>query len=123
MFESVIQEQEGMLASENLAGNVVKAEFHKGCLFALRLVEAVYHEARQGTGSAGQQSAAEVELRNLEALPTKPDTIISAQKTCKKCYWVDVHYPRFSACGICKRKCEDKWEPRRDTKKEREDKT
>ena len=49
MFESVIKQQESMLASENLAGNVVKAEFHKGALYALRLVEAVYEEARQNT--------------------------------------------------------------------------
>jgi hypothetical protein len=57
MYEELIEEQEAMLAAENLAGNVVKAEFHKGCLFALRLIEA--YNSQQAPTNKPVESIAE----------------------------------------------------------------
>ena len=47
MFDILIKEQEGFIAVERLAGNIVKEEFHKGAIFGLRLAESLVESARQ----------------------------------------------------------------------------
>ena len=40
-YVSAVREQEHLIASEKLGGNIVKEEFHKGALFGLKLAAQV----------------------------------------------------------------------------------
>jgi len=98
MFESVIKQQESMLAAENLAGNVVKAEFHKGALYALRLVEAVYEEARHNTkespGTDLQQPLDTVVQNGHIAQQPQPKTVTPSCRDCE-------HVKEQVECLLC----------------------
>ena len=46
-YVSAVREQEHLIASEKLGGNIVKEEFHKGALFGLKLAAQVLCAPKQ----------------------------------------------------------------------------
>lgn len=46
-LENAIKEQESLIQSDKLAGNVVKEEFHKGVLYGLRKVAGMSNDYKQ----------------------------------------------------------------------------
>ena len=67
-YVSAVREQEHLIASEKLGGNIVKEEFHKGALFGLKLAAQVLCAPKQeespatgehsgGPGTGNTQSA------------------------------------------------------------------
>jgi hypothetical protein len=42
----VMRQQQNLIASEKLGGNIVKEEFHKGALFGLRIAMGIIEQER-----------------------------------------------------------------------------
>ena len=85
-YVSAVREQEHLIASEKLGGNIVKEEFHKGALFGLKLAAQVLCAPKLEESPATGEHSGGSGTGNKQSTPCQSFNICRNPRKSRMCF-------------------------------------